>query len=146
VRFLKKKKKKKLRSFSHVDETHTHTREDPHPGVPFGLFFFPFFLVARRLTPSRRACLESLNWKKKEKSITRVVCREQNARRNSREQRKGRGGQGRKLLLLLVIGAGLGGGNSSSSKPTSRRLGLLFLTRAELVLDCVLAFILSLFS
>jgi hypothetical protein len=39
------------------------------------------------------------------------------------------------LLLLLVIGAGSGGGNSSSSKPTSRRLGLLFLTRAELVLD-----------
>ncbi len=60
MRFLKfirgKKKKKKLRSFSHVEETHTHTREDPHPGLPFGFFFSPFLLVARRLTTSRRAC------------------------------------------------------------------------------------------
>jgi hypothetical protein len=46
-----------------------------------------------------------LNWKKKkkEKRFTRVVCREQDARRNSREQRKGRGGQGRKNCFFLFL-------------------------------------------
>jgi hypothetical protein len=61
-------------------------------------------------------------------------------------ERKRRTRKKKLLLLVLVIGAGLGGGNSSGSKPTSRRLGLLFLTRAELVLDCVSAFISSLVS
>ncbi len=36
----RKEKKKNLRSFSHVEETHTHTRQDPHSGLPFGVFFF----------------------------------------------------------------------------------------------------------